>query len=110
MAPASSREQVASYWRTTRERFAQPAIDHRLDQIARDGGAKLRERVHPLIIAGARAGRPVDRLAAVVQAWLAAEGRDLEAALDDPALFSDPFRVDSAVRNVLRPPRPGAWR
>ena len=110
LAPASSSDDVGSYWRTTRERFAQPAIDHRLDQIARDGDAKLRERIHPLIIAGARAGRPVERLATVVRAWLAAEHRDLEAALDDPALFSNPFRAESAVRSALRLPRPGAWR
>jgi fructuronate reductase len=110
LAPASSPDQVASYWRTTRERFAQPAIDHRLDQIARDGAAKLRERIHPLIIAGVRAGRPVGRLATVVRAWLAAEHRDLEAALDDPALFSEPFRAESALRGALRLPRPGAWR
>lgn len=74
LAPASSPADVAAYWRATRERFAQPAMDHRLDQIARDGAAKLRERIQPLIIAGGRAGRPTDRLAAVVRAWEVAEG------------------------------------
>jgi fructuronate reductase len=111
LAPASSPAEVAAYWRITRERFAQPAMDHRLDQIARDGAAKLCERIHPLIVAGARAGRPVGRLANVLRAWAAAEGRNLAAALDDPALFAEPFRTESAVRAaVLTPRRPGASR
>ena len=71
LAPTPSPADVAAYWRTTRERFAQPAMDHRLDQIARDGAAKLRERIHPLIIANTRAGRPASRLEAVVRAWAA---------------------------------------
>jgi fructuronate reductase len=73
LAPALSPADVATYWRATRERFAQPAMDHRLDQIARDSDAKLRERIHPLIIAGDRAGSPTHRLGAVVKARRAAE-------------------------------------
>ena len=68
LAPAVSPAEAASYWRTTRERLAQPAMDHRLSQIARDADAKLRERILPLIAANSRAGRPVDRLSAVVRA------------------------------------------
>jgi fructuronate reductase len=71
LAPALSPAEVGAYWRTTLERFAQPAMDHRLDQIASDGDAKLRERIHPLITANARAGRPASRLEAVVRAWAA---------------------------------------
>jgi fructuronate reductase len=62
LAPALSAADVAAYWRTTRERFGQPAMDHRLDQIARDAPAKVRERIEPLILANVRAGRPADRL------------------------------------------------
>ncbi len=108
-ALASSTQDVEAYWRTTRSRFGNPGLDHRLDQIARDGGAKLRERIHPLIIAGIRAGRPVSRLIAVVRAWLIAQGRDLETSLDDPALFADAFR-EVAVRDVLTRPRQAAWK
>jgi fructuronate reductase len=114
VAPAlslvSTRAEVAAYWRLTRERFAQPAIDHRLEQIARDGAAKLRERIHPLIIAGGRSGRSVDRLAEVIRAWLASDGRDIERAMDDPALFAQPFRAERAVRTALTRRRPDAWR
>lgn len=91
----------AAYWRRTRVRLGEGAIDHRLDQIARDGGPKLRERVHPLIIANARAGRPSHRLGAVVRAWAVQEGRPLAAALDDPALFSAPFRTEPQVRAAV---------
>jgi len=101
LTPALSPADVAAYWRTTRERFAQPAMDHRLDQIARDSDAKLRERIHPLITANARAGRPAARLASVVRAWADAEHRDLIAALDDPTLFSAPFRNDDVVRAAV---------
>jgi fructuronate reductase len=75
LAPAVSPAEVAAYWRTTRERFAQPAMDHRLDQIARDADAKLRERILPLIMANTRAGRPVDRLAAIARTAGAIPGR-----------------------------------
>jgi fructuronate reductase len=101
VAPCLPGRDVSGYWRTTRERFAQPAIDHRLDQIARDAGAKLRERIHPLIIANARGGRPTARLARVVRAWLATAGRDAAEALDDPTLFDTPFRREAAVRAAI---------
>lgn len=120
VAPALADLPVADYWRATRARFANPAIDHRLDQIAQDGSAKLAQRVFPLIVANARAGRPTARMAAIVRAWMGAAGlgeaadpkaarlaawidagADLAAALDDPALFPDAFRTDPAVRAAM---------
>jgi fructuronate reductase len=101
VAPALPHPKVAAYWRATRARFREPAVDHRLDQIAQDGAEKLRERIHPLIIANARAGRPCGRLRQVIQAWLAREQRPLESALDDPRLFSAPFREDPALRAAM---------
>jgi fructuronate reductase len=98
VSPALQQADVAGYWATVRSRFAEPSMDHRLDQIARDGAAKLRERVHPLIIANARAARPATHLGGVVRAWLELEERPLEASLDDGDLFSDPFRREPAVR------------
>ena len=68
LSPGVSAAETAAYWRTTRERFAQPAMDHRLDQIARDCDAKLRERIQPLIVENARAGRPAPRLDTIVRA------------------------------------------
>jgi fructuronate reductase len=92
---------VAGYWRLTRARLAGAGIDHRLDQIARDAATKLRERIHPLIIAGARAARPTAKLAQVARGWLASEGREVAAALDDPALFDAPFRREAVVRAAI---------
>ena len=101
VAPALADLDVAGYWRTVRARFAEPCVDHRLDQIARDGAAKLRERIHPLILANARAGRPTGRLARVVAAWLRAQNLTAEQALDDPQLFADPFRTEAVARATL---------
>ena len=101
VAAALSGRDVAAYWRTVKARFAEPRIDHRLDQIARDGAAKLRERVHPLILTNIQAGRPAGRLGRIVAAWLAAERRSPPSALDDPALFAAPFRSDPAVRAAV---------
>jgi fructuronate reductase len=114
---------IAPYWRGVRARLANPMLDHRLSQIGEDGSVKLAQRIFPLIFAGARAGRPTPHLAAVVQAWLecarralvkdarserlaawAAAGGDVAAALDDPLLFSEPFRREPAVRvQILKP-------
>jgi len=101
VAPALPGLDVAGYWRTVRARFAEPAVDHRLDQIARDGAAKLRERIHPLILANARAGRPATRLGSVVAAWLKTQGLAPEQALADPALFAADFRADRAARAAI---------
>jgi len=120
VAPALPELPVADYWRKVRRRFANPMIDHRLVQIGEDGSTKLAERVLPLVIANAAAGRPTARLASVVRAWLnlagdgvvkdpqgvrlakwAAAGRDMAAALDDALLFPAPFRADPAIRAAL---------
>ncbi|HEY1878611.1 MAG TPA: mannitol dehydrogenase family protein [Caulobacteraceae bacterium] len=117
IAPALAGLDVAGYWAKTRARLANPSLDHRLAQIAEDGSAKLAQRIFPILIANARAGRPAARLAAVIRAWLDAvgEGRardpqgaslaawlvtggDLAAALDDPVLFPEPFRAEPLVR------------
>jgi fructuronate reductase len=120
IAPALPELPVADYWRKIRVRFANPMIDHRLNQIGEDGSTKLAQRVFPLLIANARAGRPYGRLASIVRAWLqlgsdgavkdpqatrlaqwATGGRDVAAALDDAMLFPAPFRTDPPVRAAL---------
>jgi fructuronate reductase len=116
-APALPELPVADYWRKVRRRFANPMIDHRLVQIGEDGSTKLAERVLPLVITNALAGRPTGRLTSVVRAWLklagdgvvkdpqgarlarrATAGRDMATALDDALLFPAPFRAEPAVR------------
>jgi fructuronate reductase len=86
VAPGLANLPVASYWAATRKRFANPAIDHRLDQIAQDGPFKLAQRVFPLIVSNRRAGLPVEKLSAIVRAWAAFAGKPLEEALSDPDL------------------------
>ena len=85
VAPALPDLAVADYWRTTRRRFANPAIDHRLDQIAQDGPFKLAQRVYPLILANRTAGLPIRHLAGIVQAWLSFAGQP-PTVLSDPVL------------------------
>jgi fructuronate reductase len=105
IAPALPDLPIPDYWRKTRARFANPRVDFRLEQVAGDGGYKLAERIHPLMVANARAGLPFARMAAVVRAWLdhtAAEaGEPIEARLDDPRLFSDAFRADPRLRAAV---------
>lgn len=120
VAPALPGLPVADYWRTCCARFANPRLDHRLAQIAEDGSSKLAQRIYPLLIDGARAGRSVERLAAIVRAWLELAGQGLVKdpraehlqgwstsgcsfgrLLSDPALFPEPFRSEPAVRRAL---------
>jgi fructuronate reductase len=120
IAPALAPLDVGSYWRAVRVRFANRFLDHRLEQIAEDGSAKLAQRIFPLLIANVRNGRPHRRLAQVIRAWLefvkrgdvkdpasawlrawAASGGRLEDAIDDPALFPDPFRTEKDVRVAM---------
>jgi fructuronate reductase len=86
VAPGLAKLPVAAYWATTRKRFANPAVDHRLDQIAQDGPFKLAQRVFPLIETNRQAGLPVERLAAIVRAWASFAGKPLEEAVTDPGL------------------------
>ena len=74
IAPGLPDLPVAAFWTSTRARFENPMIDHRLDQIAMDGKIKLAERLYPVLLSNLRAGRPVEGLVTIVRAWLA---RDL---------------------------------
>jgi fructuronate reductase len=95
-------------------------IDHRLAQIAEDGSLKLPQRLYPLLEANIREGRPFNRLAKVVAAWLdlmarrpsrdpandwfaawARAGADKAAALDNPVLFPDLFREQTSLRGAI---------
>lgn len=108
IAPALPDLPVADYWRKTRARFANPMVDHRLDQIAQDGAAKLAERLYPLMSANLKAGRPVGRMAAVVRAWLDSHAPgDLAAQrVRDPALFPAAFRDDPRLGAAVIEARP----
>lgn len=102
VAPGLPELAVADYWAGVRRRFANPAVDHRLDQIAQDGAQKLAQRIFPLMIANRRAGLPVARLGQVVRGWIdwsATKGTRPE--LDDPALFPPELRADPALRAAV---------
>lgn len=51
-------------------RFANPAIDHRLSQIAWDGSQKLPYRILDTLRDAREAGRPLGRLAVPIAAWI----------------------------------------
>jgi fructuronate reductase len=105
IAPALPGLPVRDYWEKTKARYANPRLDYRLEQVAMDGALKLAERIHPLMVANARAGLPISRMAGVVRAWLdytAAEANaPSEARLDDPRLFSDSFRAEPRLRAAV---------
>ena len=120
IAPALADLPMTDYWRGAQARFANLRLDHRLVQIGEDGSSKLAQRVFPLMIANARAGRPIERMTKIVLAWLelagqgkvadplaerlrswARSGGDLREIIGDPALFPDAFRRETALRSAL---------
>jgi fructuronate reductase len=120
IAPALAPLDVAAYWRTVKARFENPMIDHRLAQIAEDGSLKLPQRLFPMLLDNARAGRPITAMAAIVRAWLdlmattpsrdpanawladwAKAGADKATALDNPALFPAAFHHDARLRAAV---------
>ncbi len=80
LAPVAGLD-IPSYIATILQRLRDPAIAHRLTQIAADGSQKLPYRWLGPITDLLRAGRPVSRAAVPVAAWMrfACRGR-----LDDP--------------------------
>ena len=67
-APASL--DVAAYIAAVLARFRNPAIRHKLSQIAWDGSKKLPFRLLETVSDARDAGRPINRLCVAVSAWL----------------------------------------
>lgn len=129
LAPLSGFDRAA-YVADVFARFRNPAIHHRLAQIAIDGSQKLPYRLLDSAAAALRDGRPVERLLLPVAAWLRwigearapAEIADPMAAvlwaaardasdpigrlLGLPALFPAALRDDNRVRAALQ----SGWR
>jgi len=88
------------------ERFRNPAIQHRLSQIAWDGSQKIPVRLLGTISDALEAGRPIDLLCIPVAGWLQFVRRQVRngAALNDPmdALLSEVGRATTgnAVHDV----------
>lgn len=94
--PALPDLDVGPYWSATRARFANPMVDHRLDQIAQDGAFKLEQRVAPLLAANLRQGRPFHGLAAIIRAWIGHAGGEGSAGLPS-FLTADPGMLHAVL-------------
>lgn len=114
-----------AYVGETLQRFRNPAIHHRLAQIAWDGSQKLPYRLLDTIIDARASGRPIGRLAIPIAAWMLFVERQARSAgelvdplaaqlkaaslADDPVggllqlrqVFPDRLAADSAFRNSI---------
>jgi fructuronate reductase len=98
---------VAAYVGDVLARFSNPAIVHKLSQIAWDGSQKLRFRLLETAAEALAAGRTVDRLAVGVAAWMRFVVRQTSAgaAIVDPladALAAAAMVRDGAEADVAR--------
>jgi fructuronate reductase len=86
--PALAGLDLAAYRRRLLQRFANPALKHRLLQIAMDGSQKIPQRWLGTVRDRLAQGQPVDRLALAVAGWLLfLQGQDEHGQalpLDDP--------------------------
>ena len=111
-----------SYANAVLDRFRNPAIRHLLAQIAWDGSQKLPYRLLDTVREALEAGRPVDRLAVPIAAWIAfvrgkaatgdkltdpladtliAASSDLEAMLALRQVFPERVATDPRFRDAV---------
>ena len=84
---------VEAYIEALLERFRNPAIEHRLSQIAWDGSQKIPIRVLATVADAIAAGAALDRLAVPVAAWMRFVVRQARAAI----VLTDPMQARLAV-------------
>lgn len=84
--PATPGFDIPAYIDSVLARFRNPALVHRLRQIACDGSQKLPYRILGTVRDALAAGRPVDRLAVPLAAWMRFVVGETRAGrvLDDP--------------------------
>lgn len=86
--PAAVRAEAPAYAARLRARFANPALRHRLVQIAQDTSRKLPQRLVATVDDAAAAGLPHDAPLLAVAAWMrwcaGADERGRDLPLDDP--------------------------
>lgn len=102
---------LPSYAAEMLQRFRNPAIEHKLSQIAWDGSQKLPYRLLDTAMDAISAGRPVERLVVPVAAWILFLERQSKAGADifDPladtlrsaALRDDPVSAVLGLRQVF---------
>ena len=92
---------VARYQEALVERFGNPVLPHRTQQIAMDGSQKLPQRLLGTVRDNLAAGRPIDRLALAVAGWMRyVNGTDesgREIRVSDP-LAGEFARIAAACR------------
>jgi fructuronate reductase len=84
---------LTTYAAQTLKRFRNPAIRHRLSQIAWDGSQKLPYRLLDTIAEARAGGRPIARLAQAVAGWM----RFVERQARDGAEIVDPLGAQLAA-------------
>jgi fructuronate reductase len=93
---------VAAYQTALVERFGNPALPHRTQQVAMDGSQKLPPRLLGTVRDNLAAGRPIDLLTLAVAGWMRyVSGRDeagREIKVSDP-LAADFARIAAAHRS-----------
>ncbi len=86
---------VAAYQSALVERFGNPALPHRTQQIAMDGSQKIPQRWLATVRENLAAGRPIDRLALGVAGWMRyvagvdEAGREIKVSDPLAAQFAD---------------------
>jgi fructuronate reductase len=90
-------QSVADYGRSVLERFANPAIGHRTQQVAMDGSQKLPQRILHTMAARREAGASPRWAALVVAAWMRYVSGYDDAGRSLP--LDDPFAED--IRKAL---------
>lgn len=84
---------VEAYVEALLDRFRNPAIEHRLSQIAWDGSQKIPIRVLDTIADAITAGASLERLAVPVAAWIRFVVRQANAAI----VLTDPMQIELAA-------------
>lgn len=81
---AARGQDLQAYATLLLDRFANPALNHRLIQIAMDGSQKIPQRwLETLAAQAARGGRPCKAILTAIAAWIA-HLRGANGAVDDP--------------------------
>lgn len=106
-APANTN--LCDYAEQLLNRFANPGIEHRTDQIAIDGSQKIPQRLLDTIDDRLAMGRPVNRLLLAVAGWIrytkgcndAGDQHEVDDPLQDRLSRAHTKRPDQTVRNFL---------
>jgi fructuronate reductase len=84
------------------QRFRNPAIHHRLAQIAWDGSQKLPYRLLDTVLDAIGAGRPLERLAGPIAAWMLFIDRQTRAGADIVDPLADRLRGAAQGSDLIR--------